>query len=113
MAEFKDYTVPVTATYSVSVFSDKMLFEVEDDAIETIETMLKKVDVDEINTHHITEAHELFRGYLIKIDTDMVLNITGASNIKDAYCVAEKLVKRVEMPSGITLVGTRTTELSA
>ena len=108
----KDYTVALSAEYTVMVCAETM-WEAEDYAFDLVEEKLKENDIEDIDTHIIEEhaSRWIADEYELRLKVNMVIPVE-ATDYTDAWNGAVGFVENITMPEGAKLECTAQIDMS-
>jgi len=105
----REYTIPLSAEYSVMSYAEDM-WDAEEEAWQVLEKALQKSDADEWEIYETLSIHPMFSGYSVRLKVNYVI-CKENWDITDAYNAAVDLVEDISLPEGVSLVRTDQTDL--
>ena len=110
MAHGKEYTIALSAEYSVLVDNnDLTLYEAEDEAWNVLEGALANCDAEKHEVYEVIEASPSLIGHRVKLKANFEIVVVH-HDMTDAYYEAVELVENISLPENVTLICTEQTD---
>ena len=107
----REYTIALSATYTVQVDNDWDMCEAEDLAWNLLEQAYQNSDVNEFEIYETLDIRKGWGSYFVKVKVNSVIYAIG-HDITEAYNEAVDLIENIKMPDdGIELDYTEQTDL--
>lgn len=107
----REYTIALSAEYTVEIDNSFDMCEAEDLAWAFLEEGYKNSDVNEYEIYETLDIRQGFTCYFVKVKVNSVVYVV-ANDITDAYNEAVDLIENISMPDeAITLNSTEQTDL--